>query len=70
MLQIIFLAKKVKISFIKEEKNCNIIEQVIQANLKDNYYSKLCNVSKTSYSLEKIILHHFFNILVNSKNCI
>lgn len=56
-----------KINFIKREKTRIIIEQIVWANLKNNYYFKLCNILKTGYQIEKIDLCHFFDILINSK---
>lgn len=47
-----------------------IVEQVVQANLKDNYCFKLCNALKTGYLIEEIDLCHFFDLSVDSKNCI
>lgn len=70
LLQTIFLVKKLEISSIEEEENCIIVEQIVQANQEDSYCSKLCNALKTGYSIEKIDLRHFFDLLVDSENYI
>ena len=41
--------KKLKNNAIVEGENITMIEKVIKANLKDNYYSKLCYWLTTSH---------------------
>lgn len=61
--------RKSEISFI-EKKNHTIGQQVVQANLKDSYYSKLCNALKTGYPIEKMNLYYFSDFSIDLKNCI
>ena len=70
LLQTMFPTERLKISFIQKEKNGTFIEQVVQANLKDSYYTKLRNVLKTGYLIEKIDSYSFSNLLLDSRNCI
>lgn len=53
---------------IEEKENITIIEQVIQANLKDNYYSKLCYLLKKSFQTKDINLYYFSYPLFNMEN--
>ena len=69
-LQTLFSAKILKISLIIKGKNTTIIEEVIKANLKDDYYSKLRHLLETGYPVKEIDLHHFSYLSGNSKNCI
>ncbi len=55
---------------IKGEDNNTIVNQVIQANLKDSYCSNLCYSLQTGYSLGEIDSRHFSNLSVDSENCI
>ena len=52
------------------ENNNTIVDQVVQAKLEDNYYSKLCHSLKDGYLAKKTNLHHFSDLSVDSKNCI
>ena len=47
-------------SSVIKNKNIIIIKQVVKANLKDDYYSKLHHLLETSHPVKKIDLHHFF----------
>ena len=69
-LQTLLPAKRLKISLITKEENTTIIEQVVKANLEDDYCSKLYHSLETSHLVKKIDLHYFFHLLVDSKNCI
>ncbi len=69
MLQTILLAKRLEIISIKREDN-TIIDQVIQANLEDSYCSKLRHSLKANYPIKEIDSRHFFDLSVDSKNCI
>lgn len=75
-LKTLFFIKKLEINSIKKEENIIIIKQVIEINLKDNYYYKLYHLLKTCHSLKtcylaKIIsLYYFSYPIVNQKNYI
>ena len=69
LLQTIFPAKRLEIMSIKGEDN-TIIDRVIQANLEDNYCSKLRHSLKADYPTKEIGSRHFSNLSVDSKNCI
>lgn len=56
-------------SLIVKKENIIIVKKVVKANLKDDYYSKLCHLQKTSQLAKKINFHHFFHLLVDIKNC-
>lgn len=70
LLQTIFPMERLEIGSIKGEKNRTINKQVVQTNLKDSYYSKLRNALKTDYLIKEIDSRHFYNLSVNSENCI
>ena len=69
-LEMLLPTKRLEISSITKEENTIIIEQIVKANLKDYYSSKLLHLLETDDPVEGIDLHHFFHLLVNSKNCI
>ncbi len=69
MLQTILPAKRLKIISIKGEDN-TIMDQVVQANLEDSYFSKLRHSLKADYPTTEIDSRHFFDLSVDSKNCI
>ena len=69
-LQTLLPAKRLEISSITMGENTTIIEQVVKANLEDDYYSKLCHSLETGHLVKEIDLHYFSHLSVDSKNCI
>ena len=55
---------------IKGEDNNTIVDQVVQANLKDSYCSKLRHSLQTGYPSKEIDSRHFSDLSVDSENCI
>ena len=43
---------------------------MIQTNLVDPYYTKLCKTIRTSSSIEDINTRHLSNLFIDAKNCI
>ncbi len=70
LLQTILPAKRLEIILIKGEDNNTIVDQVVQANLKDSYCSKLRYSLQTGYPSKEIDSRHFSDLSVNSENCI
>ena len=69
-LQTLLSAKRLKISSITKRENTTIIKEIIKANLKDNYCSKLRHSLETGHLVKKIDLHHFSHLSVDLKNYI
>ena len=69
-LQTLFFAKKLEISSITKGENTTIIEQIVKANLEDDYCSKLRHSLETGHSVKKIDLRYFSYLSIDSKNCI
>lgn len=53
---------------IEKEGNIIIVKQVFQANLEDDYCSKLCHLLKIGFWAKHIDPCHFFHLLVHLKN--
>lgn len=70
MLQTILYVKRLEIILIEKNNNSTIINQVIKANFKDSYCFKLYHSLKDDSYIKEIDLFCFFNLLVNSKDCI
>lgn len=66
----ILLSKRLEISIIDPDKSKTIPEKVIQANLVDSYYIKLCKTVRTSSSIKGINFCHLLDLFINTKDCI
>ena len=66
----IFLSKKLEISSIDLNKSEIIPKKIIQANLANFYYIKLCKTISPYFSIENINTHHLLNLFINTKGFI
>lgn len=66
----IFPLKGLEISFKDSNKDKTIFERVIQVNLVDLYYIKLCKIIKMNSSVEYINTYNLLDLVTNTKNCI
>ena len=69
-LQTLFSAKRLEIGSITKKKNITIIKELVKANLKDDYCSKLRHSLKTGHPVKEIDLRYFSHLSINSKNYI
>lgn len=61
---------RLEIIFIEGVDNNIIVDQIVQANLEDIYCSKLHYILKNGYLTKETVFRHFFNLSIDSKNCI
>lgn len=61
------LPKRLEISSIDLNKPKTISKRVIQANIVDFYYTKLCKSLRTSFFIKDINTCHFSDIIVDTK---
>lgn len=66
--KLFFYQKKLEIILIEGGENMIIVEQVIQANLEDDYCFKLCHSLKIDCQIKDINSRHFSHLLVDSEN--
>ncbi len=70
LLQTICLHERLEISFIDLDKSETIPEKVIQENLTDPYYIKLCKTISTHSSIENINTCYFSDLFIDTRGCI
>lgn len=57
------------ISIIIDIENITILNQVIEVNLNNDYYFKLCHLLTIGQLIKKIDFYYFQYHLINLKNC-
>ena len=67
-LQTLLPAKRLEINSITKGENTTTTGQVVKANLKDDYCSKLRHSLETGCLVKEIDLRYFSHLLIDSKN--